>query len=275
MLPRFLSIVKIKKKVILMDKLTETFKNGKDFIAFVTANDPDMQTTVKNVVALAQGGADIVELGIPFSDPIADGPVIKKADLRALRDVNFPIQNIFKGVDKIRQQTSVPLVFLTYLNIILQYGFGEFCHDCKKSGVNGLIIPDLPYEEQAKLKKQMDKYGIDLIQLIALNSDERIPKIAKRSEGFIYLVSSLGVTGERNRFSKKLKDVVKNIQKNSKVPVAIGFGIHTPQQAAEMARISDGAIIGSACVKIVAKYKQQSPAYLKKFAGSIKKAVAN
>ncbi|MHA8110823.1 tryptophan synthase subunit alpha [Lactobacillaceae bacterium Melli_B4] len=256
-----------------MSKLQASFQDHKNFIAFVTANDPDLATTVENVVALAEGGANIVEIGIPFSDPVADGPVIQKADLRALRDPDLPIQDIFAAVGQIRQRTQVPLVFLTYLNIVLQYGYDAFMRDCQKFGINGVIIPDMPFEERGELAPSAEKYEIDLIPLITVNSDERIPMIAKQATGFIYLVSSLGVTGERESFAKNLAAVIDDIKQYTDVPVAIGFGIHSKEQAKEMAAISDGAIIGSACVKIVEKYKQAAPKYLKAYAEEIKGAL--
>ncbi|GAO99538.1 tryptophan synthase subunit alpha [Fructobacillus ficulneus] len=256
-----------------MSKLAEQFNQRKNFIAFVTANDPDMETTVKNVVALAEGGADIVEIGIPFSDPVADGPVIQAADLRALKDPDLPIEKIFQAVGEIRQQTSVPLVFLVYLNVVLQYGYEEFTRDCQKFGVNGLIIPDLPYEERDELTPYTDKYDLDLVPLITVTSADRIPMIAKKASGFIYLVSSLGVTGQREAFASNLAEVVADIKEYTTVPVAIGFGVHTPDQAREMTEIADGAIIGSACVQIVADNGTQAPAALKKYAQTIRQAI--
>ncbi|GAP02494.1 tryptophan synthase subunit alpha [Fructobacillus pseudoficulneus] len=256
-----------------MSRLAASFQDQKNFIAFVTANDPDLETTVANVVALAEGGADIVAIGIPFSDPVADGPVIQAADLRALRDPNLPIATIFEAVGKIREQTDVPLVFLVYLNVVLQYGYEAFAADCAKFGVDGLIIPDLPYEERDELAPITKAHGIDLIPLITVTSAQRIPMIAEAAEGFIYLVSSLGVTGEREQFAANLSDVAAEIKAVTTVPVAIGFGVHSASQAHDMAQLADGVIIGSACVKIVAEYGRQAPAKLKEYAATIKAAI--
>ncbi|MBW1606294.1 tryptophan synthase subunit alpha [Lactobacillus sp. Sy-1] len=256
-----------------MSKLSDAFTGRHKLVGFVTANDPDMATTVNNVVALAEGGADVVEIGVPFSDPIADGPVIQRADLRALRDFDLPMKAIFDAVAEIRTKTAVPLVFLTYLNIVLQYGYDEFCRDCKKYGVDGLIIPDLPYEEKGELTPYTTKYEIDLVPLITLNSGDRIKPIAKDASGFVYLVSSLGVTGERDHFSDQLSSIVKQIKADTTVPVAIGFGVHEPEQARQLAEFADGVIIGSAFVKIVEKYKTDAPKYLKQFANEVKSAM--
>lgn len=256
-----------------MSKISQSFENHKDFIAFVTANDPDMETTVNNVVALAEGGADVVEIGIPFSDPVADGPVIQAADLRALRDPDLPIESIFAAVKEIRRRTAVPLVFLVYLNVVLQYGYERFTADCEKFGVDGLIIPDLPYEERGELAPFTDKHCLDLIPLITVTSGERIPMIAKEATGFIYLVSSLGVTGTRESFASNLAEVVGQIKAVTDVPVAIGFGVHTADQARAMAELADGVIIGSACVQIVADNGQEAPAKLQTYAEEIRAAV--
>ncbi|MEJ6401126.1 tryptophan synthase subunit alpha [Nicoliella lavandulae] len=258
-----------------MNKIEQAFQDHKQLIGFVTANDPDMQTTVNNVVALAKGGAGIVEIGIPFSDPVADGPVIQKADLRALRDPELSLQRIFTAVDEIRTQTNVPLVFLTYLNVVLQYGYERFCQDCQKHGVSGAIIPDLPYEEQDELLPLMNQYQLALIQLITLNSGSRIEKIAQRASGFIYLVSSLGVTGERDHFSNQLSRVVNSIKAVTDVPVAIGFGVHSTEQAHELVQFADGVIIGSAFVKLVATHKEHAPEHLSQFASEIKNAITD
>ncbi|GAX08154.1 tryptophan synthase alpha chain [Secundilactobacillus silagincola] len=257
-----------------MSKLTDAFKNQKAFIPFVAANDPDFEGTVNNVVALAKGGADIVELGIPFSDPIADGPVIQAADLRALKaDPDLPMDTIFDMVKEIRKQTDVPLAFLTYLNIVFQYGYEAFTARCEELGIYGLVIPDMPLEERGELAPIAEKHNVDLIPLVTPISADRIEKIAAAATGFIYVVSSLGVTGERSEFANGLADLVNRIRKVTDVPTAIGFGIHTPEQATEMAQIADGAIVGSACVNIVAEYGRQAPAKLTDYTKQMKAAV--
>lgn len=255
-----------------MSNLSEIFKNHKAFIPFVVADDPDFDTTVKNVVALANAGADIVELGIPFSDPVADGPVIQAADLRAF-DAKVRTKTVFEIVEAARKQTDVPIVFLTYLNIVFKYGYDAFLKRCADLDVSGLVIPDLPYESRDEIVPIAEKYNIDIIPLITPTSGHRIEKIAKSASGFIYVVSSLGITGERNEFFNGLKDLVANIKQYTDVPTAIGFGVHTPEQARTMAEIADGVIIGSAIVDIVAKEKQQAPAAVGKFTKQIREAV--
>lgn len=235
-----------------MSNLKKVFANKKAFIPFVVADDPDVDTTVASVLTLAQNGADIVELGIPFSDPVADGPVIQKADLRAF-EAGVSTKVVFEIVEKIRQISSIPIVFLTYLNIPFKYGYDKFCHRCQELDVAGLVIPDAPIEEQGELRPFADKYGIDLIPLIAPTSDNRIEKIAQSATGFIYVVSSLGVTGVRDKLAiQQLNETIKRIKKVTDVPAAIVFGIHSPEQTAKLATIADGIIIGSAVVQIVA-----------------------
>ncbi|TMT01714.1 tryptophan synthase subunit alpha [Apilactobacillus kunkeei] len=258
-----------------MNKLVETMQGGNKLVGYVVANDPDIDTTIKNVVALSEGGADVVEIGIPFSDPVADGPVIQRADLRALAAGELPMDRVFEMVDEIHRQTNITLVFLTYLNVVLQYGYDEFCRQCLSHGVSGLIIPDLPYEEQDEILPFIDKYDLALVPLVTLNSENRIERLVEHAKGFIYLVSSLGVTGERDEFSDYLAEVVKRIKEYTDVPVAIGFGIHSSKQAKEMNRIADGVIIGSSFVKIVEKYQQSASKKLKEFTSEIKSSITN
>lgn len=257
-----------------MTKLQEAFQNQKAFIPFVVANYPDADATVNNVVSLAQAGADIIELGIPFSDPVADGPVIQAADVQALKKGDLTTDKLFAMVKAIREQTDVPLVFLTYLNIVFKYGYEAFVEECTKVGVNGLVIPDLPLEEQGELAPIANAHGVDVIPLITPTSGDRIEKIAKSATGFIYVVSSLGVTGERSEFDQHLMELVARIRQVTDVPTAIGFGIHTPEQARGMAEIADGVIIGSACVKITEEQGPNAPAALADYAKQIKQAIA-
>lgn len=255
-----------------MSNLSAIFKDHKAFIPFVVADDPDFDTTVKNVVALAKNGADIVELGIPFSDPVADGPVIQSADLRAFK-ADVHTETVFDIVAAVRKETDVPLVFLTYLNIVFKYGYDAFLKRCDELNVSGLVIPDLPYENRGEIVPIADKYGINIIPLITPTSGHRIKMIAEAATGFIYVVSSMGITGERNEFFNGLKDLVTEIKKYTDVPTAIGFGVHTPQQAQQMASIADGVIIGSAIVDIVAKKKQAAPAAIETYTKQIREAV--
>lgn len=255
-----------------MTNLKQLFANHKVFIPFVVANDPDAATTVANVLALAENGADIVELGIPFSDPIADGPVIQNADLRAFADGVTPAK-IFDLVGEIRQKSDVPLIFLTYLNIIFKYGYDAFCKRCSDLNISGLVIPDMPFEEKNELAPYAARYDIDLIPLITPTSGPRIAKIASAATGFIYVVSSLGITGQRNSFDTGLKDLLTTIRQHTDVPTAIGFGIHTPAQAQAMTQIADGVIIGSAIVDIVGKSGHNAPAEVGAYAKSIRQAM--
>lgn len=259
---------------MLMNKLEEKFKNNKAFIPFVVANDPNLKGTIANVKALVDGGADIIEIGIPFSDPVADGPVIQRADLRSLKNNDLDLDKLFSMVDEIREYTDVPLVFLTYLNIVLQEGYESFIEKCYFHKIDGLIIPDLPFKERDELLNYIDQDKLSLISLVSTNNSEsEIKKIVTGSNGFIYLVSSLGVTGERSSFNEDLKDYVQEIKKYSDIPIAIGFGIHERKQANEIAKLSDGVIIGSACVKIVEKYGINADNKLKEYAKMIKEAI--
>ncbi len=255
-----------------MSRIGEVFKNTKAFIPFITCGDPDLATTKKCVLEMAENGADIIELGIPFSDPTAEGPVIQEANLRALSG-GVTTDKIFDLVRDIRKETDIPLVFMTYANVVFSYGTEKFLSICKDIGVDGLILPDLPFEEKEEFYIPCKKLNIDLISLIAPTSEGRIADIAREAEGFLYIVSSLGVTGMRSNISTDLDAMVKLVRKNTDIPCAIGFGISNPQQASKMAQISDGAIIGSAIVKIIAEHGTASPKYVGEFVKSIKEAL--
>lgn len=236
-----------------MSKIKEAFANGKAFIPFITCGDPDLETTKKIVRSMAENGADLIELGIPFSDPTAEGPVIQNANLRALTN-GINTEKIFDMVRELRQNITIPMVFMTYSNVVFSYGADKFIKICHEIGIDGLILPDLPYEEKEEFDDICKKYDVDLISLIAPTSANRIAMIAKEAQGFIYIVSSLGVTGVRSEINTDIPSLVKLVRDHSSVPCAVGFGISTPEQAAKMASISDGAIVGSAIVKIVAEY---------------------
>ncbi len=230
-----------------MSKIAEAFGNGKAFIPFITCGDPDLETTAAVVRAAVANGADLIELGIPFSDPTAEGPVIQEANLRALQG-GVTTDKVFDLVRGLRVDVSVPMVFMTYANVVFSYGAEKFISTCKEIGIDGLILPDLPYEEKEEFLPLCEEYDVDLISLIAPTSENRIAMIAKEAKGFIYLVSSLGVTGVRSEIKTDLQSIVNVIRANTDTPVAIGFGISKPEQAAKMAGISDGAIVGSAIV---------------------------
>lgn len=255
-----------------MTETAKAFENGKAFIPFITCGDPDLETTAKIVREAVANGADLIELGIPFSDPTAEGPVIQGANIRALKD-GVTTDKVFDLVRELRKDVTVPMVFMTYSNVVFSYGADKFISTCKEIGINGLILPDLPYEEKEEFLPQCKKYGVDLISLIAPTSENRIAMIAKEADGFIYLVSSLGVTGTRSEISTDLKSIVDVIRQNTSVPCAIGFGISTPEQAKKMADIADGAIVGSAIIKIIEQYGKDAPKYVGEYVKSMKDAV--
>lgn len=255
-----------------MSKIGEAFADGKAFIAFMTCGDPDLETTMSCVRAAVENGADLIELGIPFSDPTAEGPVIQGANLRALTG-GVTTNKIFEMVRKLRQDVRTPMVFMTYANVIFSYGAERFLSTCREIGMDGLILPDLPYEEKEEFLPLCHTYGVDLISLIAPTSENRIAMIAKEAEGFLYVVSSLGVTGTRSEIKTDLKSIVEVVRQNTDIPCAIGFGISTPEQAAKMAAISDGAIVGSAIVKIIEKYGREAAPHVGEYVRRMKEGI--
>ena len=255
-----------------MSKISSAFENGKAFIAFITCGDPDLETTAKAVRAAVANGADLIELGIPFSDPTAEGPVISAANIRALSG-GVRTKNVFDLVTELRKDVTIPMVFMTYANVVFSYGADKFISTCKEIGIDGLILPDLPFEEKEEFQPICKKYGVDLISLIAPTSENRIAMIAKEAEGFIYVVSSLGVTGERSDIKTDLSSIVAKIRENTDIPCAIGFGISTPEQAKEMAGVADGVIVGSAIVKLLEKHGTEAPAYVADYVRSMKDAI--
>lgn len=257
-----------------MSKIREAFENKKAFIAFVTCGDPDLPTTAACVRAAVTNGADLIELGIPFSDPTAEGPVIQGANLRALTG-RVTTDDIFEMVRSLRQDVKVPMVFMTYANVIFSYGADRFLATCQEIGIDGIILPDLPYEEKGEFLPVCHTYGVDLISLIAPTSQNRIAMIAKEAEGFLYIVSSLGVTGTRSEIKTDLEAIVDVVRQNTEIPCAIGFGISTPEQAKRMAEISDGAIVGSAIVKMIEKYGKEAPVYVGEYVREMKGALKN
>ena len=255
-----------------MTKIRQAFENGKAFIPFVTCGDPDLETTAAVVRAAAANGADLIELGIPFSDPTAEGPVIQGANIRALNG-GVNTNKVFDLVRDLRKDVTVPLVFMTYANVVFSYGAEKFIKTCSEIGIDGIILPDIPFEEKEEFLPVCHKYDVALISLIAPTSENRVGMIAKEAEGFIYLVSSLGVTGVRSEIKTDLSSIVNVIRENTDVPVAVGFGISTPQQAHDMAEVSDGAIVGSAVVKLLEKYGKDAPQYVGEYVRSMKAAL--
>lgn len=255
-----------------MSKIKNAFQNGKAFIAFITCGDPDLETTKQSVIAAVENGADLIELGIPFSDPTAEGPVIQGANLRALNG-GVTTDKIFDFVVDLRKYVSVPMVFMTYANVVYSYGSEVFIKKCSEIGIDGLILPDLPFEEKEEFNDTCVKYDVDLVSLIAPTSENRIAMIAKEAKGFIYVVSSLGVTGTRSSITTDLDSIVNMIRQNIDVPCAIGFGISTPEQAAKYSAIADGVIVGSAIIKIIEKYGKDAPKYVGEYVRSMKEAM--
>lgn len=257
---------------IFMSRICKAFENGKAFIPFITCGDPDLETTEKIVKEAALNGADLIELGIPFSDPTAEGPVIQGANMRALSG-GVTTDKVFDLVRKLRKEIEIPMVFMTYANVVFSYGSERFISTCNEIGIDGIILPDLPFEEKEEFGPICKKYGVDLISLIAPTSQNRIAMIAKEAEGFIYIVSSLGVTGMRSEINTNLDSIVKVVRENTDVPCAIGFGISTPEQAKKMSQISDGAIVGSAIIKLIEKYGKDAPKFVGEYVKSMKEAI--
>ena len=255
-----------------MSNIQKAFENGKAFIAFITCGDPDLATTAEVVKEAARNGADLIELGIPFSDPTAEGPVIQGANIRALKG-GVTTDKIFDFVRELRKEVTVPMVFMTYANVVFSYGSERFIAACKEIGMDGLILPDVPFEEKEEFQSICDQYDMDLISLIAPTSENRIAMIAKEAKGFLYIVSSLGVTGTRTEIKTDLSSIVEVVRQNTDVPCAIGFGISTPEQAKKMAGLSDGAIVGSAIIKILEKYGTEAPRYVGEYVKSMKDAI--
>ncbi len=255
-----------------MSKIKEAFANGKAFIPFITCGDPNLETTAKIVHAAVENGADLIELGIPFSDPTAEGPVIQGANIRALSG-GVTTDKIFEFVKELRKDITIPMVFMTYANVVFSYGAEKFISTCKEIGIDGIILPDLPFEEKNEFQPLCKQYDVALISLIAPTSHQRIAMIAKEAEGFLYIVSSLGVTGTRSEITTDLSSIVKVVRENTDVPCAIGFGISTPEQAKKMSAISDGAIVGSAIIKIIAEHGKAAAGPVGEYVKSMKDAM--
>lgn len=274
-----------------MSNIAKAFENGKAFIGFVTGGDPSIEKSKEFILEMIRAGANLIEIGIPFSDPIAEGPVIQAANIRAL-NAGTTVEKLFTLTEDLRNLTPVPIVFLTYLNPVFHYGYDRFFSRCKNSGVDGIIIPDLPYEEQPPVRDCSRQYGIDLISLIAPtslpdksrteaihtwddkeSSKARIKEIAAAASGFIYIVSSMGVTGTRSKITTDLASIVSEIKALTTTPTAIGFGIHTPEQAAQMAGIADGVIVGSAIVKIIAEHGDKATPHIFQYVQEMKRVL--
>lgn len=255
-----------------MSKIHNAFQNGKAFIAFLTAGDPSLDKTEEFILEMERAGADLIEIGIPFSDPIAEGPVIQEANLRALA-AGTTLQKVFDMIASLRQKTQIPLAFLTYLNPVFNYGYEAFFAKCEALGVDGIIVPDLPYEEKGEISDIAARHGVDVISLIAPTSAERIQMIAKESSGFVYVVSSLGVTGVRSEIKTDLASILRVVKESTDTPAAVGFGINTPEQAKQIAKIADGVIVGSAIVKLIGQYGENAQEPVAAYVKSMKDAI--
>lgn len=255
-----------------MSNIKSAFEKNRAFIAFITCGDPDLQTTAAAVKAAVENGADLIELGIPFSDPTAEGPVIQGANIRALEG-GITTDKIFDFVKELRREVKLPMVFMTYANLVFSYGAEEFISACARVGIDGIILPDLPFEEKEEFQPLCRQYGVDLISLIAPTSENRIAMIAKEAEGFLYIVSSLGVTGVRSEIKTDLASIVKVVRENTDIPCAIGFGISSPDQARKMAAVSDGVIVGSAIVRLLEEYGKEAPAHIGAYVKEMKEAL--
>ena len=240
-----------------MSRITEAFANGKVFIPFITCGYPDLETTANCVRKMVENGAGIIELGIPFSDPTAEGEVIQNANLKALQG-GVTTEKCFEFVKNLRRDIKIPLIFMTYANVVFGYGTEKFISTCAEIGIDGLILPDVPFEEKHEFLSTCKKYNVDLISMIAPTSEDRIAKISAEAEGFLYIVSSLGVTGTRNKITTDLAPIIKTVRENTKIPCAIGFGISTPEQAKKMSTLADGVIVGSAIIKILSAHGKNS-----------------
>ena len=256
-----------------MSRIADAFARGKAFIPFITCGDPDLETTAAAVRAMAEAGADVIELGIPFSDPTAEGPVIQAANARALQ-AGTTTDRIFDLVRDLRRDVRVPMVFMTYANVVFSYGTEKFLAACRDIGMDGLILPDVPFEEKEEFAPLCRRYGLDFISLIAPTSEHRIAMIAREASGFVYVVSSLGVTGMRSSITTDIGAMVKLVRAaNPDIPCAVGFGISTPEQAARMAALSDGAIVGSAIVNLMARHGREAVPYVRDYVAAMKAAV--
>ncbi len=255
-----------------MSRIREAFAGGKAFIPFITCGDPDLETTAAVVREAAAAGADLIELGIPFSDPTAEGPVIQGANLRALSG-GVTTDKVFDLVRDLRKDVTIPMVFMTYANVVYSYGTEAFARTCAEIGIDGVILPDVPFEEKEEFSSVFGPFGVDVISLIAPTSEQRIAMIAREAEGFIYIVSSLGVTGVRSEITTDIGAMVRLVRENTDVPCAVGFGISRPEQAAKMAALSDGAIVGSAIIRILEEYGRDAAPHVGEYVRSMKDAV--
>ena len=255
-----------------MSNIAKAFDHGKALIPFITCGDPSLEVTKECVHAFVEAGADLIELGIPFSDPTAEGPVIMEASMRALK-AGTTTDKIFEFVRDLRKDIKIPMVFMTYANVLFSYGSERFIQTSADIGIDGFILPDIPFEEKDEFDGICRQYGTDLISMIAPTSKERISMIASEASGFLYCVSSLGVTGTRSTISNDVGAMIRTAKEAKDIPCAVGFGISGPEQAAAMAALSDGVIVGSAFIKILAQYGAKAPEKIFDFTRTLRSAV--
>lgn len=255
-----------------MNRIERAFHDKKAFIPFITAGDPSLEVTEQLVLSMAEAGADFIELGIPFSDPVAEGPIIQEANYRALSQ-GVTTDKILEMVVRIRLLSEIPIAFMTYANTIFTYGTERFMENCRKAGIDAVIVPDLPFEEKEEIKPYCDMFGIIIISMIAPTSRDRIRMIVEEANGFLYCVSSMGVTGVRSEIGSEVLEMIRQVKESKDIPCAIGFGISTPEQAAYMASFSDGIIVGSAIVKIIAEYGIDCVPQVEKYVRTIKRVL--
>ncbi len=257
-----------------MNKIEKAFSNGKAFIGFIMAGDPNLEKTADFIKVMEKSGADLIELGIPFSDPAADGPVIEKSSRRALVSGTNP-EKIFNILENIKDDISIPIVFLTYLNPVFNYGYDKFFEKCVRCNIGGVIIPDLTYEERDEILPYSEKYNVALISFVAPTSKDRIKMIASSAKGFIYCVSSTGVTGIKEEIDTDLASITNQVKSVTKTPIAVGFGIATEKQASSISKYSDGVIVGSAIVKIIEEYGENADKPLSEYISKMKKSLSS
>jgi len=258
----------------MSDKIAEAFNGKKALIVFITGGDPDIKTTERLIIAMEEAGADIIEIGIPFSDPIAEGVVIQQADERALAG-GTNTDSLFEMVKKIRRRVKIPLLFMTYINPVYRYGKERFMKNCQESGIDGIIVPDLPFEERDELKNECDKYDVTLISMIAPTTGDRVEKIAKEAKGFLYCVSSLGVTGIRMEINTNIADMIQRVKAVSQIPCAVGFGVSTPEHVRQIVKISDGVIVGSSIVRMVSEFGKDCIDPIKHFVSELRAGITS
>lgn len=252
--------------------MNEIFKDNKAFIPFITCGYPSLEVSEEIIYALADNGADLIELGIPFSDPVAEGAVIQKASEEALKN-GVSTEAVFEMVARVRKRSDVALAFMTYANVVFSYGSREFMQKAQDLGIVALLLPDVPFEEKGEFEAVCEEHGIQLISFVAPTSQQRLERIIKEARGFVYCVSSFGVTGVRENISADVEAMVDSIKRIRDIPVAVGFGISNPEQARSISQYADGVVVGSAIVKLCTQYGKDAPKHIGEYARTMKEAM--